>query len=719
MPWGSEIASGSPGSPGSSGSAAFGDCPGTILVVDDLQANRQALRKLLEAPNRRVIEAASGFEAVQVLLTTEISLVLLDIEMPEIDGFETAKLIRGSQRINNVPIIFQSAHGTDERALRGYSLGAVDFIQKPIIPAILQARVDVFLALADRTRELTETAVRLHDADARTRSILENATDGVITIDESGRIESFNRAAERMFGYEPSRVIGKNAETLLVDATTDEPALTPAHIQRSMGTTLELVGIRSNTTTFPVGVSVSAAGDHQRQISVVTIRDLTETKHAEDRLMRLAQYDHLTGLANRITLEERVSRSLAHTRRYEGSGALMYLDIDGFKTVNDAYGHRVGDLLLQEASRRLSDATREADVIARLGGDEFCVLLDHLADPGDAEIVAERIVAAFRNPFDLDGYRLSSFASLGYTTINVDDSIGGIILRADSAMYAAKRAGGNRAVAAHEDADSLAEISKRLSAAIAEKAFEFTFEPIRSVATGQEIAVDARFHWRQSAAELVPLDSIRRAAEASGLIQRIARLAVGECMAYLARDSDGGSIHLNLSLGELSNPEILEQIAQQTDELGVDPRRFVACVNGDALQYDPAVATHAIAALKATGARVFLDEFGRAHSSVNTLLNHSLDGVKINNWLVRSRGGQTNDVTILKAITEIAHTSGLEVVATGVDSVEAFDAILEAKCDFVQGSLCATTNGDGQLIPSQPNALSSDQRKSVPTNHGE
>lgn len=427
----------------------------TILVVDDIQANRLALKELLRAPGREILEADSGMAALRLLRRQVVDLILLDVEMPEMDGFETADLIRGSSRLSEVPIIFQTAHSTGDRVMKGYGIGAVDFISKPIVPEILRARVGVFLELNRRAAELRSQATELQEAndrlagsEARIRSILETANDGIIMVNDSGTLEMANPAAHWMFGYEPGSLAGMAAAQMLTRSDSAEPVFGGGGENALVGTTSEVVGHRPDGSEFPVGLSVgrveSAAGGNFS----ATLRDLTESKAMEARLRHLAHFDPLTGLANRTTLTDRLDLFLKQFRRYRSIGVLFFIDLDGFKDVNDRRGHGVGDQLLVSVAARLKESFRETDMVARIGGDEFCVLTDHLPEgrqiEQQIEQLAERIVEALGEPYSIGGEQVEISASVGVAVPQGSDTVESLLARADAEMYRAKRSGGNR-----------------------------------------------------------------------------------------------------------------------------------------------------------------------------------------------------------------------------------------------------------------------------------
>lgn len=665
--------------------------PVTILIVDDVEANRIALRQLLRGQDRDIIEASSGTEALRILLSRDdVALILLDIEMPEMDGFETADLIRGSSRLQHVPIIFQSAHGTDSRVVKGYGLGAVDFIQKPIIPEILQARVEVFLTLQRRTSELQRTHEQLGKSEARSRAILETATDGIITVDQFGRIEMFNDAAERMFGFKEREIAGTLASTIVSNQGSDEPVFGLDASPQLVGSTREVVGHRRNGSTFPVGISVSRVDAADEHFYSATLRDLTEIKKVEQRLTRLAQSDYLTGLANRVTFEDRVQQCLAQSRRYDYRSALLYLDLDGFKGVNDTSGHRIGDLLLQAVSRRLEGLTRESDVVARLGGDEFCILVDHLSHDESVGLIGERIVSALREPFVLDDIEVKISSSVGIALFRPsEDTVTDVTLRADTAMYKAKRLGGDRFVMSGDSERTSTPFVDEVRESLEAGNFELQYEPTVSLRDSRVISEEARLRWNRPGVGLTLPKTFLRAAEASGTMTSIGQWVIREALRHAQETTayrDDLGISINLSLPELLEPGLAAYVATALEESGIDPRRVCFEIAGQAMMSESSRVADIVTGLQALGTRIALDQYGLGYSSLSFLTEFPCDVIKIDRSLVVAlESSPRRQRTVIGSIVAVSHEFNHQVVALGVETTTQFDALAELGCDYAQG----------------------------------
>lgn len=668
----------------------------SILIVDDVAANRLALRLLVRGPGRRILEADSGTDALRILLAEEISLILLDIEMPDMDGFETADLIRGSSRLKEVPIIFQSAHGSNSRVIQGYGLGAVDFIQKPIVPEILQARVDVFLSLQRKTRELQRASAQLAVAEARSRSIVETATDGIVTFDQRGIVDMFNPAAERMFGYSANDIVGGGIESIVMLPEgmslfgPDGKLCDPDDPQGGVASD-EARGRRSDGSSFPLGISVSSvdsAGDH---FFSAILRDLTEVKRDQEQLTRLARYDFLTGLANRVTFEDQLKRAMAHARRYDGNGALLYLDLDRFKSINDLYGHRIGDLLLQDASKRLAGCLRETDVLARLGGDEFCIVVDHLTDEESVTTIAKRIVDCLHQPFQLDDLLVEVSVSVGIALFTSDeDTPTEVLMRADRAMYAAKRLGGDQfAFPDQDESPSSPTFVEEVMQALRSDGFVLHYQPVVALDDMRTVDVEALIRWNRSGHGLLTPKSFLRAIEASGMIIPVGRWMIDMAIrhaAAMAPHPVPPGISVNLSLRELTDQSLIGFLEQKLALSGIDPDRICFEISESAFFNDWTEAKHQTARLQELGVRVALDGFGLNHGSLSALTEIPCDLIKLDRSLIVSIDSDSRRRrSVVESIVSVAHDFGKAVAAGGVEREAQADALIDMGCDLAQG----------------------------------
>lgn len=421
-----------------------------ILIVDDQSANLVALEALLEDFDVDLLQASSGKQALELLDNNEVSLVLLDVQMPEMDGYEVATLMRESMQSHSVPIIFVTAINRDlQQILKGYESGAVDFLTKPVEPEILCSKVRVFLELDQKTRELEQSNRALEQSLAEVERLkyhnellLRSIGEGVISLDRRGNVIFANPAAQTLFG-ETSPIIGGE---LTERVSGDNAQKMVEQIIRDCLGGKEWKGTlpaKRQSVTFPAEMIATPLSDDKGHIAGVSIafRDATENQRREMELRAETERDPLTGLCNRRGLER-----LLHRRLLYGADklALLYLDLDEFKPINDRLGHQAGDATLKEITNRFSEVMRQSDLIARVGGDEFCILVTGDEPEVAARAVAEKVIDAASEPVIHGSLAMQVGASVGIALASIGSTPVTLMHKADQAMYMAKRAGGSR-----------------------------------------------------------------------------------------------------------------------------------------------------------------------------------------------------------------------------------------------------------------------------------
>lgn len=437
----------------------------TILVVDDNRVNLMLMQRMLEHCGAGVVSAENGPRAIEIARETDLALILLDVQMPGMDGFETAREIKGLETARHTPIIFVTAISQErEHVQQGYDVGAVDYLFKPVDPNTLLKKVQVFLELNQQKMELereialrTQSETALRQAEEKYRNIFENAVEGIFQASLDGRFIEVNPALARIFGYETP------AE--LMDTVTDIGAQIfddPEEMARFVDTLrrkgsvakFEYRGRRRGGKPFWISMSARLVTGPENQPLYIegVLDDVSERKASELDLQRKATYDVLTNIPNRFLFFDRLNQAVIRAKRFGHKLAILFVDLDLFKAVNDTYGHLAGDILLKEVAERLSERVRESDTLARLGGDEFGVILPQIEMAESAAIVARDIVDSLKRPFHVLGRDVTIGASVGLSLYPADGSHPDELLtKADAAMYLAKKSGGNAFVFADPD----------------------------------------------------------------------------------------------------------------------------------------------------------------------------------------------------------------------------------------------------------------------------
>jgi diguanylate cyclase (GGDEF)-like protein/PAS domain S-box-containing protein len=417
-----------------------------------------------------------------------------------------------------------------------------------------------------------------------------------------------------------------------------------------------------------------------------------ELGQARDEAQHQALHDGLTGLPNRTLLRDRLQQAILLADRDHSGLALLIMDLDRFKDVNDTLGHHSGDDLLQQVGARLRNTLRASDTVARMGGDEFAMILPTAGDADFAARVAQTLVKALEQPFTLDGHTVSIGASIGVAAYPEHGADAKVLLRhADVAMYAAKRAGVGHTVYSFEqdtnDPDRLTFIGE-LRAAIANGDLVLHYQPKISLRTSQCDRVEALVRWQHPERGLVPPDSFIPLAEQTGLIKQLTRWVLNQAIGQCRTWQDNGleiTVGVNLSMRNLHDPELVDLVAQLLKTHGVSPAMLKLEVTESAVMTDPKRALDTLVRLRAIGVEVAIDDFGTGHSSLSYLKQMPVEEIKLDRSFVRDMGTNKNDFTIVRSTIKLAHDLGLRVIAEGVEDQATWDLLVGLGCDLAQG----------------------------------
>ncbi|OGB30651.1 MAG: diguanylate cyclase [Burkholderiales bacterium RIFCSPLOWO2_12_FULL_61_40] len=560
--------------------------------------------------------------------------------------------------------------------------------------------------LAEQQRIEGQAALR--EAALHTQTILDHMVDGVITIDAKGRMESFNKAASRMFGYAPEEVLGRNVNMLMPEPhhSQHDGYLQHYHMTgeaRVMGAPREVEGRRRDGSLFPMSLSISKIARGGQPIFIGLVRDVTERRQYEDEIRRLAFYDPLTGLANRRLLMDRLKHAIVTSDRSGQHGALMFLDLDHFKLLNDSLGHDVGDLLLQQVAARLQSCVREVDSVARLGGDEFVVLLEGLSPfPHEAaaqsEVIALKILDALGQAYTLRQHNHSSTPSIGIVLfMHGHETMDDVLKKADVAMYQAKAAGRNTVrffdPAMQATASAHAELAKDMRHGLVKDEFVLHYqiqvqinEHGATVPTGAEALV----RWNHPTRGLVPPAEFIPLAEETHIILPLGQWVLEAACAQLVAWSQvpataQWTMAVNVSASQFSQPDFVAHVANALRKTGANAHLLKLEITESMLMDDVEDIIDKMGAIKAHGVRMSLDDFGTGYSSLSCLKRLPLDQLKIDQSFVRDLLTDPNDAIIARTVVALGHSLGLKVIAEGVESAEQRDMLAGMGCDAFQG----------------------------------
>ena len=557
--------------------------------------------------------------------------------------------------------------------------------------------------------------IQRQQAEARIRyqaSLLDKAQDAIVVRDLAHRILFWNQGAERLYGWTRLQALGQSAQALLYDD--------PAVFARATHTALEKgewVGEITQHNRHGDTLDMEAhwtriPGEDGQPPSILEINtDISARKASEREVQRLAFYDALTGLPNRMLLMDRMQQALASAERQRQGGALLFIDLDNFKTLNDTLGHDMGDLLLQHVAQRLGSCVRSIDTVARLGGDEFVVMIEQLSsEPAElaraARAVGEKILQLLSAPYLLAGYQYRSTPSIGIAPFDHGrTSVGELLKQADLAMYQAKTAG--RSTLRFFDPDMQAAVTRRaalegdLRAALAKDEFLLQYQP-QSDRTGRVVGVEALVRWQHSQRGLVAPAEFIGLAEETGLILPLGRWVLNQACKLLARwQSDPYLAQLtmavNVSSLQFRDTSFVEDVLRVLAVNGAPANRLKLELTESLLVENMEATIATMEALCAHGVGFALDDFGTGYSSLTYLKRMPLAQLKIDRSFVRDLLTDPNDAAIIHTIIALSRSLGLEVIAEGVESIEQRDMLARAGCHFYQGYLCSPALSEDAL----------------------
>lgn len=671
-----------------------------LLLVDDRPENLVALEALLDDGQVMLLKAGSGEEALQLLLDHEVALVLLDIAMPGMDGYEVAELMRSSRRTRNIPILFLTAFMRDEDAtLRGYRSGAIDYLLKPVNATILRCKVAIFLELDRRQHQLLHAYRQLDDQRAFYQSILDAAGEGVLGIDEQGLVSFANPAAMKMLELTAPQLIGCELASFCVQPCggwSDSPcrqALLSGYEWRED----EAVFRRAGGSTFPVAFCCSPLAGRAAGV-VLVFQDMTVRKSLEEQLRLQAQTDHLTGLYNRSGLRGALQSSLARNERDRKHLALLFIDLDHFKQINDTLGHDAGDVLLQGVAQALKASVRTNDTIARLGGDEFTVVLEGLEHPEDAAVIARKILAALRQPFHLNGNGMDILvsASIGIATHpGCGNDPGSLMQAADVAMYRAKSEGRNLYQFFTPEMNAKAKarlmLEQSLRRALDQRELSLYYQPQVEIGSGRIVGLEALMRWLHPTAGMVSPAIFVPLLEETGLIVPVGAWVIETACRQRAEWHRSGmlaencTLAVNISPRQFASHALLDLLHQSLEQNRLAPQMLEIELTEGSLMQDTEVTRRMLADLKQLGVRLSVDDFGTGYSSLAYLKLFEIDTLKIDKTFVDKITSDHKDEAIAASIVNLAHNLELQVVAEGVENIEQLQMLQQMGCDIVQG----------------------------------
>jgi diguanylate cyclase (GGDEF)-like protein len=673
------------------------------LVVDDEPSLRLFMGAALKKSGFNVIEADHGRTALDLFDSDKPDLILLDLVMPGMDGFETCTAVRRLPGGRYTPILMVTGSDDDASIEKSFEAGASDFVAKPINWTMLGHKAkyllragQAFKALDRNRRRLAKTqelaklgnwqidlgnfefncsskACRLLGLDSRNRISYDDFLSAIIARERDMVKEKIDQAA-------------RSRQNIVLNY----PVILPDGTQKHILNQGEILFNKNGTPELMMGV----------------IQDVSQLRQAEEEIRLLAFYDSLTGLANRALFMDRLNQAIASASRSRQKFALLFLDLDQFKLINDTLGHQIGDLLLKQVAARLKTNIRKSDtaaapgmdpsdsVIARLGGDEFTVLLSNINAPEAAAKVAARLIREIADTYHLEGHEVAMTTSVGISVFPADGTESSTLLKnADSAMYHAKNNGRNSYQFYMESLNQAAterfSMERDLKKAIENEEFVLFYQPQIDLATRKIVGAEALIRWIHPTRGMIQPNKFIHIAEESGQIidlnRWVLQTACKQKSEWLQAGLNPVSVAVNLSGYKLSSQNIIRTIKEALGSDSAGYRNLEIEITENVLMQDTKETVSTLQQIKALKLRIALDDFGTGYSSLSYLTSFPVDVIKIDRSFVMGCTTEPKNLIIIKAIIAMGHSMDKRIVAEGIETEEQFVLMKQLSCDEGQG----------------------------------
>jgi len=668
-----------------------------VLLIEDNPGDIRLLVEMFKDEGPHDIELAHVdciSAAEKHLSENSLHVILLDLGLPDAQGLDALRRVRAAAP--SVPLVVLT--GLDDEAMASQALqeGAQDYLIKGQIEPRGLLRAMRYAI----DRKITEEALFVERGLAQ--RTLNCIGDGVACTDSTGNISFLNRAAQTMSGWTLHEASGRPATEIfrIVDATTRETVPGPIETTPGQNRTVHLppncMLIRRDGSEIPIEDSIAALHDREGQVAgaVIVFRDVTVARAMASQIAYLAEHDFLTGLPNRMLLNDRITKAIVLALRQKRKLALLFLDLDGFKHINDSLGHPVGDKLLQSVAKRLHDCIDTSETVSRQGGDEFVVLLAGLECAEDAVGPARRLLEAVAGPHMIDGDDLHVTTSIG-VSVYPDDGLDAetLIKNADTAMFQAKENGRQNyqffESAMNVRAVERQSIEESLRRALQREEFTLHYQPKVDLKTGIITGAEALIRWTHPVKGLISPNQFIPIAEDCGLILPITRWVIREACLQAKAWADAGlpliTMSVNISAMDFRAENFLESVFSIIDETGFDPRSLELELTERVLMRRVDTTGLILNKLRERGVQLSVDDFGTGYSSLSYLRTFPINTIKIDQSFIRQIGVASDSTSIVKSMIDMGHNLKLRVIAEGVETQSELAFLRAHHCDEVQG----------------------------------
>ncbi|MFI0413808.1 MAG: EAL domain-containing protein [Candidatus Thiodiazotropha sp.] len=678
-----------------------------ILIADDEPRARASLKEILRFTGYETTLAECGSEAIDLLNTGTFDLILLDLNMPDLHGHKVMEHIDAYQL--NCDIIVVSGETTFDHATMALRKGAQDFLRKPFAPDELLRSVANVLERRQLKASNQSIQLRLQESESLHKFIVNNSPDMIYLLDHEGRFAFINERVKSLLGYDQKEIIGEHFSKLIHTDDIERAHFTfnerRAGERATRSAELKLSSKNNNGSRFfdsgTVPVELSSIGiyttnDDKTKSFIGTYgvaRDISERKQAEELIKYQLYHDLLTNLPNRSLFRDRLNMAMAQSKRSGKKLAIMYLDMDRFKIINDSLGHYVGDELLKMVGQRLRSELREADTLARVGGDEFNLLIPEINDIQDARNLAEKILRLTLEPFIIKNEEIFISFSIGISIYPSDgDTKDSLIKHADIAMYKVKNAGKNgyafysEKMKAHFS-QSL-DIENGLRKAISTNELCLYYQPQFDINNGYMRGVEALVRWKHPEKGTIQPNEFISVAEESGLIiplgEWVLRRACTDIKRWMEQEGISLQLSVNISMQQLEMDQFVNKALKIIKRHQLPKDTLELEITEHAIMQDMEKAIDALTKLSHKGIRIAIDDFGTGYSSLGYLQNLPINTLKIDRSFVQ--GIKTSeDNSIIDAIIAMAKGLNLNLIAEGVENQTQIDHLSRAGCGLAQG----------------------------------
>ncbi len=683
-----------------------------ILIVDDEYRLLKSLENLLLNKGYQVVCAQGGLQACEKLSYQDFDLVLLDLNMGDLNGHQVMDFItRKEIDIATIVVSGESSFSAVSKALRR---GAYDYLRKPYDPEELLTTIHSALQKVMLEKAHQAMQSRLQKSEELHRYIVNSSPDIVFMLDKEGRFTFLNNKVESILGYKKTDLVGRCYLDIIEDNDLERASyLFEEQFGKKKDTWSSELRLKAKkmdhtaryfeVTFFPierkVKTSVTDISGKQKSISKVigtygTARDITERKEAEEFINFQAYHDLLTRLPNRALFKDRLNISIAQAKRNKSHVAVMFLDLDRFKVVNDTLGHAMGDRLLQSVALRLEGCVRKCDTLSRFGGDEFTLLLPSISSPEDARTIAKKVISTLKAPFDLGEHEVFVGVSIGIAVYpNDGKTVDQLIQNADVAMYHVKGRGKDGYQYFSEDmaihTSNRLGLERDLRNGLERGEFKVYYQPQISAKTGRTIGVEALVRWQHPERGLIYPGEFIPLAEETRLMSDISdwvlHSACKEIKSWINNGHSDIRLSVNFSPLQVEHPRFVQRLLSSLRQADFPPGNLEIELTENVIMNDLENMTQKLRQLSEHGVTIAIDDFGTGYSSLNYLHKLPIHTLKVDQSFIKDIEDTQDDACIVNAIVSMAHGLKLNIVAEGVETEAQLRYLKSLGCQEIQG----------------------------------